>query len=95
VNPPDSSYAVTPEDEPIVVTLTKAGDSYIQNQKVALTDLESALAAQLDRTASKAVAIRGDESVSLGRLVEVMDMARGAGAEKLAIATERKTGRRP
>jgi biopolymer transport protein ExbD len=95
VNPPDSSEAVTPEDKPTVVTLTKAGEIYIDDERVPEADLEAALRGRLDGAASRAVAIRADESINVGRLVEVMDLAKEAGAEKLAIATEKKTRSRP
>ena len=38
--------------------------------------------------ADKTVIIRADRSVTHGRVVELMDLARRSGAEKLAIATE-------
>ncbi len=95
VNPPKSETAVTAKEQPIVVTLTRAGDTYLDEEKVAPAELATALGAKLANAPVKAVVVRGDESISLGRLVEVMDMARDAGAEKLAIATEqKKSGRR-
>lgn len=94
VNPPDSDSAVTAQDEPVVVILTKTGECYVGDEKVPIDELGTALAARLSGAAAKAVVVRGDEVVTLGRLVQVMDLAREAGAEKLAIATEQKRKKR-
>ena len=94
VNPPRSDSPEIARDQPTVVTLTKSGDSYVDDEKVPFAELGTALAARLERAPVKAVVVRGDESISLGLLVEVMDLARNAGAEKLAIAADKKSRRR-
>lgn len=93
VNPPKSTSTVTEQDQPVVVTITKSGDVYVDEEKVTFTDLGTALGTRLASNPAKAVVVRGDESISLGRLVEVMDLARDSGAERLAIATEQKGSR--
>jgi biopolymer transport protein ExbD len=93
VNPPKSEKSTTAQDEPLVVTVTHTGDIYLDKEKVALSELGTALSSRLAGAKVKAVAVRGDESVDLGRVVEIMDIALKAGAEKLAIATERKTSK--
>ncbi len=95
VNPPKSDTAVTAKEQPIVVTITRSGDAYVDEDKVPFADLATTLGARLSSAPIKSVVVRGDKAVSLGRLVEVLDMARSAGAEKLAIATEQKNSRRP
>ncbi len=94
VNPPKSDSSVTTKEQPVVVTVTRDGDTYVDEEKVARADLATALGARLMNAPVKSVVVRGDESVSLGRLVEIMDLARNAGAEKLAIATQQKRSRR-
>jgi biopolymer transport protein ExbD len=95
VNPPKSDSSVTTKDQPVVVTITRDGVTYVDEERVATAELATALGVRLSGAVSKSVVVRGDETVSLGRLVEVMDMARQAGADKLAIATERKAASRP
>jgi biopolymer transport protein ExbD len=94
VNPPESDSAVTAKEEPVVVTITRAGEFYVGTEKVPFADLGTALAARLRNSPVKSVVVRGDEETSLGRLVEVMDLARKGGADKLAIATEEKRSNR-
>lgn len=91
VNPPKSDSRTTSKEEPIVVTLTRSGEAYVDLDKVPFAELGTALGTRLAESPSSSVVVRGDESISLGRVVEVMDKAREAGAEKLAIATEQKT----
>ena len=94
VSPPKSDSSETSQDQPVVVTVTKTGDTYVDDEKVPFDELGTALASRLENAPVKSVLVRGDESISLGRLVEVMDLARSAGAEKLAIAAEKRPRRR-
>lgn len=94
VSPPKSDSPETSQDQPIVVTVTKTGDTYVDDEKVPFAELGTALASRLENAPVKSVLVRGDESISLGLLVEVMDLARSAGAEKLAIAAEKRPRRR-
>jgi len=90
LTPPSSTSNMTSEDKPVVVAVDEAGNIFVEEDKVTLEGLQSALGARLRDNPTKAVLVRGDKSVALGRLVEVMDAAQGAGALKLAIATRPK-----
>lgn len=88
--PSAKTTAINPSKsgKPIYVTVAKDGTVLI-NQKAAREDalaqsIREALAASEDKT----VVIRGDESIVLGKAVKIMDAARSAGAEKIAIATQ-------
>lgn len=95
VNPPQSTSTVTEDEQPVVVSVTREGEVFVGEEKIALDDLRTALGTRLAANPVKSVVVRGDKTIQLGRLVEVMDAARDAGAQKLAIATEQKqTGRR-
>jgi biopolymer transport protein ExbD len=91
VNPPKSDSSVTMREQPVVVTITRDDVIHLDDKVVAAPDLATALGVRLATSPTKAVVGRGDQAVSLGRVVEVMNAARKAGAEKLAIATEPKT----
>ena len=93
VNPPKSETAVTAKEQPIVVTITGSDEIYVDEEKVLFTELATALGARISSSPTKAVVVRGDELVTVKRLVEVMDAAREGGAEKLAIATQQKSRR--
>ncbi len=74
--------------QPLIVTLTAEGRIFKGDQETSLQDLASLLREELKQRAEKQVIINADRSVMHGRVVAVMDIAKQAGAEKLAIATE-------
>ena len=71
-----------------VLTITKNNELYIFNKKVAPENLEAELRATFASTQSDTLLIRGDESVLLGATVNLMSVAKRAGAEKINILTE-------
>lgn len=73
---------------PLVVTLSEQGRLFLGDQEVALQDLPQFLVPALKARTDKQVVISADRGVTHGRVVAVMDLAKQAGAEKLAIATE-------
>lgn len=88
--PTAKSTAVTGSQsgKPTYVTIAKDGNISV-NDKVANEDqLMLALKEAMDKSSDKTVIIRGDESIFLGKAVKIMDAARGAGAEKIALATQ-------
>jgi len=81
--------AALPQRE-VVVTLAPGDELLINEQRVNWGALEVELGRALERSEERLVVVRGDEHVSLGRVVEVMDAARRQGAQSLAIAAEPK-----
>ena len=79
------------KDDPIL-TLTQQGDLYIGNKKVAIPDLETAIRDALKEKNSETLLLRGDQSVLLGKAVDVMSVAKRAGAAHLGIITAPKVG---
>ncbi|MBY0370784.1 biopolymer transporter ExbD [bacterium] len=74
--------------KPIYVTVSKDGGILVNEVAATENALATVLKDALDKTTNKAVVIRGDEAIFLGKAVKVMDAARSAGAEKIAIATQ-------
>lgn len=74
--------------KPVYVTLSKDGRINVNNQISDEAGLLEMMRSVLKATADKTVVIRGDEGVDLGRAVRIMDAARSAGAEKIALATQ-------
>ena len=72
------------------ITVSIDGDKkiYMGTQEVALVDLPALLEEKLNNSMRKNVVIRGDKGVDFGLAVRVMDIARGAGAEGMLVATE-------
>jgi biopolymer transport protein ExbD len=71
----------------VTVTATADGKLYANDRPTSLTGLQGALETAFAGGRDRIVTIRGDERVVLQTLVQVMDISRRAGAEKIGVAT--------
>lgn len=76
------------ENKRLTVSLTKEGGLYLQAQPITLQQLEAQFKAEKAEGANITVVVRADSEVTHGRVVEVMDLARIEGLDRLAIATK-------
>lgn len=74
--------------KPTYVTLSKDGRISVNEKEATEPALAQVIKETLLQSSDKTVVIRGDESIFLGKAVKIMDAARAAGAEKIAIATQ-------
>ncbi len=81
----------TKKDDP-VLTLTQGGELYLNSKKVQIPELENAIRTALKEKNSETLLLRGDQSVLLGKAVDVMSVAKRAGAAHLGIITAPKVG---
>jgi biopolymer transport protein ExbD len=84
--PQAQSAQTQPSDLP-TVTLTSDGSIFLAGAPVALGDLVAALQPAIVSSGQTTVVLRADGSVAHSIVVEVMDLIRQAGAERIAIAT--------
>ena len=70
-----------------VLTVTKANEIYLGSKKVEVANLEAEIRKALIDVGSETLLIRGDKSVLLGAAVDVMSVAKKAGANHIAILT--------
>jgi biopolymer transport protein ExbD len=85
--------AASKEEEPkpdLVLILTRDDRLYLNDDPLQLNELGVRLQERLRDRHDGVVIIKADKEVLHGRVVEVMDIAKGAGAGRLAIATEPK-----
>ena len=83
--------AASKEEAPkqdLVLILTRDNRLYLNDDPLQLTELGARLQERLRDRHDGVVIIKADKDVLHGRVVEVMDIAKGAGAVRLAIATE-------
>ncbi len=79
------------KDDP-VLTLTQGGELYLNSKKVTIPGLENSIREALKEKNSDTLLLRGDQSVLLGKAVDVMSVAKRAGASHLGIITAPKIG---
>ena len=91
VNLPAETNNAPQEAQPntqIVLSYTADRKISINNQEVALPMLEERLREIFEERKEKTMFIMGAGSLRYGEIVEVIDVAKGAGVEKVGIVTE-------
>lgn len=93
---PKASQSVSSsQPEGVIVTLLAGGGVKLQGREISadrLSEMTPLLVQALAQTATKLVVLEGDRQAMLGSAVQVMDLAKKAGAEKFAIATQEGSG---
>lgn len=74
----------------IIVTVTEDSKIYIDEEEISISSLQNKLLDKLSKNSEKLVILQGDKNVLLGNAVEIMDIAKLAGAKNIAVATELK-----
>jgi biopolymer transport protein ExbD len=82
----------TPADqkEPIIVTINSRNEVFLNNRPKTLRDLKTELQSLIAFSKMRPVIVRADKNVIFDRVVQVMDVAKNAGVERLGIAIEEK-----
>ena len=77
-----------PTDKPkgIIVSYTAEHQIYVNDKTVTEPELVPTLHAALQSSTDKIVVFQGDPKVILGDMVRILDLAKSAGAEAIAIA---------
>lgn len=89
---PKASTATTVSSKAIRLFIDQAGDIYMDGEPVRLWLIQSKLRDLLSTSTGKTVLVVTDEGVPAGKLVEVVDQARLAGAESVGVATKKEAG---
>lgn len=89
---PKASSSVAASSKAIRLFVDQNGDTYVDGEPVRLWLIQSKLRDLLSTSTSKVVLVVTDEGVPAGRLVEVVDQARLAGAESVGVATKKEAG---
>ena len=86
---PEPSPADAPAAPTTSIVLEYNGDGRlaINNQPVTLNDLHGRLATLYDGRRDKTLFVMGDGRLAYGRIVEAIDIAKGAGVERIGIVT--------
>jgi biopolymer transport protein ExbD len=74
--------------EAVIVSLDSSGNLSVQGQKVDPGALKEAIHKELMNNKTSLVILEGDRQSTLERAIGIMDIAKEAGAQKFAIATE-------
>jgi biopolymer transport protein ExbD len=86
---PESSTAESLADEPVVISVTRAGETFIGEQPVAIEDLPAAVQAASGMSPGAGVKIKADQEAAVGVLIKVVDGVRQSGCTTFSIVTQK------
>jgi len=93
VNLPKASTGQRSTAAKFVVTLTASGHYYVEKERAADFSALSEMVRRRVRENPRSVAvINADKSVRHGEVIALMDLVKSAGAERMTVATEPRTG---
>ncbi len=87
INRPSASSASPASSKALRVYVDKAGDVYIDEQPVKMWVVQSVMRDALKYNTEKSVLVVIDEGVEAGKLVNVVDQIKLAGAKDVGVAT--------
>ncbi|MCA8932323.1 MAG: protein TolR [Rhodospirillaceae bacterium] len=89
--PQTNAPNVSEPEEPLVVTVTREGQVYVQETPVDLDNLVAMLVAITDANPEARIYVRGDRQLAYGRVLEVMGAINTAGFTRVALVAELPT----
>ena len=85
---PRSSVNTIKQEERIMLIVDKFGNIYVDDKKVPMGGIETAIRQKSSEGADVTVYLKADKSVPYGTIVSVMDKVKGMGIDKLGMVTE-------
>lgn len=89
---PSASSSTMASSKAIRLFIDKTGDIYLDGEPIRVWLIQSKLRDLLSTSTQKSILVVIDEGVPSGKLVEVVDQARLAGAKSVGVATEKEAG---
>ena len=86
--PKIKSDVINQPDEPLVVSIRKDGQLWLQETPIAIEALVPRLVAITQNKTDTNIFVRGDQAIAYGRVMEVMGALTAAGFTKVALITE-------
>lgn len=90
VNMPKAKNVETNLSVTYLVTLKKDGSLWLEDKPITQDDLLRRAQMEQSKNSRFAVAIRADETVDYGTLMQLMDALKGAGISRFALAADKK-----
>lgn len=85
---PKAAHSQVTRQAAIIVHVDQSGGVYLNDEPVDIALLDQSLKSQLAMSDEKAVVLKADSRVSHGAVVQILDIIKGAGVQKLTIATQ-------
>jgi biopolymer transport protein TolR len=76
-------------EDPLVVSVDRDGNVYLQETQIAAEDLVDHLTDQIKARGDDSVFLKGDRDVPYGRIIEVLDILHRGGIVRVGMVTEK------
>ena len=76
-------------EDPLVVSIDRDGNVYLQESRVAAEDLVDRVSDQIKARGDESVFLKGDREVPYGKVIEVLDILHRGGIVRVGMITER------
>ena len=86
--PRTESRNIKTEEDPLLLTITKKGDIFIEDYKVAFKDLKGKLERIFSNRAGKEILLQADKEVPYGVVMRIMAQVKEAGITKVGMITK-------
>ena len=89
VNLPQTTTSnIKTEEDPLILTVNKKGEIFLENTQVSLEDLEKKVKSIFKYRREKEILLRADREIPYGLVIKVMAGVKRAGINKLGMVTE-------
>ena len=88
VNLPKSAASTTKPDERVVLTVTRSQELFLEKERVDLSRLKGILESIRKQKPQVNVYLRADKDAPYGAVVQVMDIVKRSGIDRLGMVTE-------
>jgi biopolymer transport protein TolR len=86
--PKTTAKNIKSQDEPLMVTVNKKGEVFLENHAVPLDSLELKIQKIFQHRREKEILLRADKDVPYGFVIDVIARVKKAGIDKLGMVTE-------
>src|SRR6266581_4551007 len=86
--PKTRATATTEPKPPVILSLNRAGEAFIGDERIEADDLEARLAALAAEDPTRIVYVRGDQTISYAQLMTALGLVNHAGFAKVSLVAE-------
>ena len=86
--PKTRAEAITEPKPPVILSLNRAGEVFIGDERIDPSELESRLSGLAAEDPTRIVYVRGDKTISYAQLMDALGMVNRAGFAKVSLVAE-------
>ena len=86
--PKTKAAAITEPKPPVILSLNRMGEVFIDNERIEPDDLEGRLSGLATEDPTRIVYVRGDKTISYAQLMDALSIVNRAGFAKVSLVAE-------